>query len=94
MEPSHAGFWHAPPHAMQVPDIEPVVIRHIAHEFTRRGADVDAVLRPAGLTRALLDDQSLGVTFAQTSAVVRAAICELGEPHLGLRLGCQVNLVS
>jgi AraC-like DNA-binding protein len=76
---------------MQVADLEPIVIRRLAGEFQRRGLSPERSFAGLGFGLADLMEPSFLVSLAQMQEVVRRAMHQLREPHLGLKLGHSVN---
>ena len=75
-------------------DAEPLIVRHIAHEVSRRDGSSTALLRGLGFEPPDLERVDFRVSYAQTGRVVQRALQLLGDPHLGLRLGANFSLVS
>jgi AraC-like DNA-binding protein len=88
---------HAPLRARQRPATEPDadltcsirVIQPFAKVLVRAGHDVEAWLRPHGLTAALLTERELRLSHRVAAALVREAVALTGDSALGLRAaGC------
>lgn len=82
------------PDRATVADAEPVLVRHIVQEATRRGQNPAALCRGLGFDLADLDSPDFRISYTQTSQVVQRALRALEAPELGLRLGADFNLVS
>lgn len=73
---------------------EPVLVRHIVHEVSRRNASATALCRGLGFGLPDLERIDFRVSFAQTMRVIQRAERMLGQDDLGLRLGANFSLVS
>jgi AraC-like DNA-binding protein len=72
----------------------PLVIRQLIGEVSRAGLDGDGLCRGLGFALSDIDDPDFLVSYAQTREVMRRAMPLLRQPHLGLDLGANMNLVS
>lgn len=69
-------------------------MRQILLELVRRGHDPDPVCRGLGFAASDLESDSLRVSYAQASALIRRALPLLGGAQAGLRLGACLNPVT
>ena len=73
---------------------EPVIVRRIVAEMTKRGLDTSTLCQGLGFDLADLESVELRVSYGQVRTVIRRAMPLLGDPQLALHLGSSANLVS
>lgn len=74
--------------------LEPLIVRRVATELTRRGVNVSDVFSGLDVDPASLGDPACLVSALQTRSVVLRAMRALQDKHLGLHLGATVNPVA
>lgn len=67
--------------------ISPNIIRYLMRIADESGVSLDTPLRAVGLTRSMLDNPTLRVSFRQGRVVIDAAIEALDDPALAVRVG-------
>jgi len=75
-------------------DAEPLLVRHIVQEVSRRQGDPAALCRGLGFGLCDLERVDFRVSYAQTGRVIQRALQSLDDPALPLRLGSSSSLVS
>lgn len=73
---------------------EPVLVRHIVQEVSRRNGNAAALCRGLGFGLPDLERIDFRVSFAQTSRVIQRAQRMLDRDDLGLQFGASFSLVS
>lgn len=75
-------------------DIPPNVLVHLTELAKARDVASERWFAGLGLGVAQLTDPALRVSYRQASIVIRRALKSLGEPALGLRVGCNESVGS
>lgn len=71
-----------------------MLARQIVSELSRREIDPDTALRGLGFGLSDLSTADFRVSYEQTSRLIRRAMQLMNQPHLGLAMGHDFNLVT
>ncbi|MFF3290427.1 AraC family transcriptional regulator [Streptomyces sp. NPDC003023] len=74
--------------------ITPHLLRYLTLVAAERGHDLGPSLRRAGLSEAALSAVGQRVSYRQGSSVIREAMRDLGDPALGLAVGCRQRVTA
>ncbi len=81
-------------HRATIADAEPILVRQLVGEFTRRDMDAAALVRGLGFGLEDLTAFEFRVSYAQTSRLIRRATLLLPQQQLGLLLARASSLAS